>query len=74
MKYIAKRAAKNISSELSQMMVPTLVRFGRLTVGFRLVLFVAVAERRRTPPGTRQWFRWRAGLPAVSRAADDAAL
>ncbi|GAB2773191.1 hypothetical protein GCM10027073_02360 [Streptomyces chlorus] len=32
-KYIAKRAAKNISSELSQMMVPTLVRFGRLTDG-----------------------------------------
>ncbi|MEU6804346.1 FAD-dependent monooxygenase, partial [Streptomyces neyagawaensis] len=29
----AKRAAKNISSELSQMMVPTLVRFGRLTDG-----------------------------------------
>ncbi|GAA2805424.1 hypothetical protein GCM10019017_58830 [Streptomyces showdoensis] len=32
-KYIAKRAAKNISSELNQMMVPTLVRFGRLTDG-----------------------------------------
>src|SRR5262249_1500379 len=32
-KYIAKRAAKNISSELSQMMVPTLTMFGRLTEG-----------------------------------------
>src|SRR5262249_25026084 len=30
-KYIAKRAAKNISSELSQTMVPTLTMFGRLT-------------------------------------------
>lgn len=29
-KYIAKRAAKNISSEESQTMVPTATRFGRL--------------------------------------------
>ena len=29
-KYIANRAAKNISSEESQMMVPTLTRFGLL--------------------------------------------
>ncbi len=31
MKYIAKRAAKNINSELSQTIVPTLTMFGRLT-------------------------------------------
>src|SRR3954468_8478879 len=44
-KYIAKRAAKNISSELNQMMVPTLVRFGRLTDGCAcpVVSVVAVA-------------------------------
>src|SRR5882757_2000337 len=42
-KYIAKRAAKNISSELSQMMVPTLVRFGRLTVGCACPVSTAVA-------------------------------
>ncbi|GAA2832156.1 hypothetical protein GCM10010505_64780 [Kitasatospora aburaviensis] len=30
-KYIAKRAAKNINSELSQTIVPTLTMFGRLT-------------------------------------------
>ena len=29
-KYIANSAAKNISSELSQTIVPTLTRFGRL--------------------------------------------
>ncbi|GAA4679974.1 hypothetical protein GCM10023324_37310 [Streptomyces youssoufiensis] len=42
-KYIAKRAAKNISSELSQMMVPTLVRFGRLTDGCACPVSTAVA-------------------------------
>ncbi|GGX96173.1 hypothetical protein GCM10010324_47950 [Streptomyces hiroshimensis] len=42
-KYIAKRAAKNISSELNQMMVPTLVRFGRLTDGCACPVSVAVA-------------------------------
>ncbi|GAA2922803.1 hypothetical protein GCM10020221_18660 [Streptomyces thioluteus] len=42
-KYIAKRAAKNISSELSQMMVPTLVRFGRLTEGCACPVSTAVA-------------------------------
>ncbi|GAA2193134.1 hypothetical protein GCM10009787_13650 [Streptomyces bangladeshensis] len=43
MKYIAKRAAKNISSELSQMMVPTLVRFGRLTDGCACPVSTVVA-------------------------------
>ncbi|BDH04175.1 hypothetical protein HEK131_14020 [Streptomyces seoulensis] len=43
MKYIAKRAAKNISSELSQMMVPTLVRFGRLTEGCACPVSTVVA-------------------------------
>ncbi|GAA3237472.1 hypothetical protein GCM10020256_56930 [Streptomyces thermocoprophilus] len=42
-KYIAKRAAKNISSELSQMMVPTLVRFGRLTDGCACPVSTVVA-------------------------------
>src|SRR5882757_3464007 len=42
-KYIAKRAAKNISSELNQMMVPTLVRFGRLTDGCACPVSTAVA-------------------------------
>src|SRR5579862_276000 len=32
-KYMAKSAAKNISSDDSQMIVPTLTRFGRLAVG-----------------------------------------
>ncbi|GAA2649647.1 hypothetical protein GCM10009864_11610 [Streptomyces lunalinharesii] len=43
MKYIAKRAAKNISSELNQMMVPTLVRFGRLTDGCACPVSTVVA-------------------------------
>ncbi|GGZ69853.1 hypothetical protein GCM10010389_04070 [Streptomyces echinoruber] len=42
-KYIAKRAAKNISSELSQMIVPTLVRFGRLTDGCACPVSTVVA-------------------------------
>ncbi|GGR95250.1 hypothetical protein GCM10010220_54680 [Streptomyces parvulus] len=42
-KYIAKRAAKNISSELNQMMVPTLVRFGRLTDGCACPVSTVVA-------------------------------
>ncbi|GGJ96602.1 hypothetical protein GCM10011583_30190 [Streptomyces camponoticapitis] len=42
-KYIAKRAAKNISSELNQMIVPTLVRFGRLTVGCACPVSTVVA-------------------------------
>src|SRR5438309_2975910 len=42
-KYIAKRAAKNISSELNQMMVPTLTRFGRLTDGCACPVSTAVA-------------------------------
>ncbi|GAA3658779.1 hypothetical protein GCM10023079_54420 [Streptomyces chitinivorans] len=42
-KYIAKRAAKNISSELNQMMVPTLVRFGLLTDGCACPVSTAVA-------------------------------
>ncbi|GAA4682437.1 hypothetical protein GCM10023347_41760 [Streptomyces chumphonensis] len=42
-KYIAKSAAKNISSELSQMIVPTLVRFGRLTDGCACPVSTAVA-------------------------------
>ncbi|GAB2910977.1 hypothetical protein GCM10022245_52730 [Streptomyces mayteni] len=42
-KYIAKRAAKNISSELSQMTVPTLVTFGRLTEGIACPESTAVA-------------------------------
>ncbi|GGP88118.1 hypothetical protein GCM10010215_12640 [Streptomyces virginiae] len=42
-KYIAKRAAKNISSELNQMMVPTLTRFGRLTVGCACPVSTVVA-------------------------------
>ncbi|GHI90095.1 hypothetical protein Sxan_74590 [Streptomyces xanthophaeus] len=42
-KYIAKRAAKNISSELNQMMVPTLTRFGLLTVGCACPVSTVVA-------------------------------
>ena len=42
MKYIANSAAKNMSSEDSQTMVPTLTRFGRLA-GVRGVVSVTVA-------------------------------
>ncbi|GAA2225987.1 hypothetical protein GCM10010430_01150 [Kitasatospora cystarginea] len=42
-KYIANRAAKNISSELSQTMVPTLTRFGLLTAPCACPVSVAVA-------------------------------
>ncbi|GAA2042870.1 hypothetical protein GCM10009757_06820 [Streptomyces cheonanensis] len=43
MKYIAKSAAKNISSELSQMTVPTLTTFGLLTEGCARPVSTAVA-------------------------------
>src|SRR5580658_1718459 len=54
-KYIANRAAKNISSEESQMMVPTLTRFGLLAGVRGLVWTVAVATRPllRQPVGDR---------------------
>src|SRR3984957_7501108 len=54
-KYIANRAAKNISSEESQMMVPTLTRFGLLAGVRGLVWTVAVATRTllRHPVGDR---------------------
>ncbi|GAA2832454.1 hypothetical protein GCM10010441_66340 [Kitasatospora paracochleata] len=42
-KYIANRAAKNISSELSHTMVPTLTRFGLLTAPCACPVSVAVA-------------------------------
>jgi CheY-like chemotaxis protein len=54
-KYIANRAAKNISSEESQMIVPTLTRFGLLAGERGLVWTVAVATRPllRQPVGDR---------------------
>src|SRR6202007_2273671 len=54
-KYIANRAAKNISSEESQMIVPTLTRFGLLAGVRGLVCTVAVAKRAllRQPVGDR---------------------
>src|SRR5579862_9311766 len=44
-KYIANRAAKNISSEESQMMVPTLTRFGLLAGVLGAVSTVAVVTK-----------------------------
>src|ERR1700746_3678191 len=54
-KYIANKAAKNISSEESQMIVPTLTRFGLLAGERGLVWTVAVATRPllRQPVGDR---------------------
>ena len=54
-KYIANRAAKNISSEDSQMMVPTLTRLGLLAGVRGVVSTVAVATRPllRQPVGDR---------------------
>src|SRR6201986_2174122 len=54
-KYIANKAAKNISSEDSQTMVPTLTRFGRLAGVRGAVSTVAVATKQllRQPVGDR---------------------
>ena len=54
-KYIANRAAKNISSEESQMIVPTLTRLGLLAGVRGVVSTVAVATRPllRQPVGDR---------------------
>src|ERR1700729_4087107 len=54
-KYIANRAAKNISSEDSQMMVPTLTRFGLLAGVRGAVSTVAVVTKQllRQPVGDR---------------------
>jgi hypothetical protein len=54
-KYIANRAAKNISSEDSQTMVPTLTRLGLLAGVRGLVSTVAVATKQllRQPVGDR---------------------
>src|SRR5215471_65007 len=54
-KYIANKAAKNISSEESQMIVPTLTRFGLLAGVRGLVWTVAVVTRPllRQPVGDR---------------------
>jgi hypothetical protein len=47
-KYIANSAAKNISSEESQTIVPTLTMFGRLTAPCADGLSTAVAVATRT--------------------------
>jgi hypothetical protein len=54
-KYIANRAAKNISSEDSQMMVPTLTRLGLLAGVRGAVSTVAVVTKQllRQPVGDR---------------------
>src|ERR1700730_16594860 len=54
-KYIANKAAKNISSEDSQMMVPTLTRLGLLAGERGAVSTVAVATKQllRQPVGDR---------------------
>jgi hypothetical protein len=54
-KYIANKAAKNISSEESQMMVPTLTRFGLLAGVRGAVSTVAVVTKQllRQPVGDR---------------------
>src|ERR1700689_165677 len=66
-KYIANRAAKNISSELSQMIVPTLTRLGLLAGVRGLVSTVAVVATR---PLLRQPVGDRYAPPRLRRRAD----
>jgi hypothetical protein len=76
-KYIANSAAKNMSSEESQMMVPTLTRFGRADGGLGVrassvtdavatgsLLRQPVGERRPTPRvGTIHFYEGRCLQP-----------
>ena len=69
-KYIANKAAKNISSEESQMIVPTLTRFGLLAGVRGLVWTVAVATR----PLLRQPVGDRYATPRVGGSLDNISI